>query len=244
MTIKQRVNWFFDRYEAPWEIFMIVLALIFVAIGFLPDWVRLTPRQFDILTWVDYGITAVFILEFVVRFAAADSGKSYVKNHWLDLLSVVPLIRWLRVVRIVRVLRLLRLARIIDSLEALGVSFAHFAKLNGLQWMLMVLTGLMLGLSFVFYFAETGTNAEVNSYWDAFYTSIITWAGAGCGEITPVTVVGRICGILLVVSGVTAWGLVIGNLSAFFTSVNSERLKAGVPKPNLIEGNTPDDKLA
>jgi hypothetical protein len=162
-------------------------------------------------------------------------------------LALVPLIRWLRVariVRVVRVLRLLRLARIIDSLEALGVSFAHFAKVNGLQWMLIALTGLMLGLSFVFYFAENGTNTQVNSYWDAFYASIITWAGAGYSEITPVTVVGRICGILLVVSGITAWGLVIGNLSAFFTSVNSERLKGEMPSQNLIDGQNDKDRPA
>lgn len=158
MSTRKAVNRFFGRYEAPWEIFMIVLAVAFVAIGFIPDWVQLSPSELSTLAAVDLAITIFFVLEFAIRFSAAPSRKEYLKDHWLDLMAVVPLVRWVRiarVVRVIRVMRLMRLARIIDSLDDLGVNFARFARLNGLQWMLLTLTAVMLGSSILLFFRRS-----------------------------------------------------------------------------------------
>ena len=238
MSIRKAINRFFEVHEAAWEIFMIILAVIFVLIGFLPDWMHISTSALKIVSGVDWGITILFILEFIVRFSAAYSHRGYLKEHWLDLLAIIPLVRWLRVarlVRVVRILRLLRLGRIIDSLDDLGVNFAQFAKLNGLQWMLLVLTAVMLFTSILVYFTEAPVNEKINTFWDAFYTSALTWASAGYGDITPVTTIGRICGIILVVSGITTWGLLIGNLSAFLSARSSDRIEIQETDPIINE---------
>jgi voltage-gated potassium channel len=240
--MRKSINRFFERWEAPWEIFMIALALAFVAIGFLPEWTDLSARSMDSLATIDIAITVFFILEFVVRFSASYSRSRYLKSHWLDLLAIIPLVRWIRVarlVRIIRILRLLRIGRIIDSLDSLGVDFAHFAKLNGLQWMLLASTAAMLGVSILFYYAESPTNPEVSSFWDAFYASVLTWASAGYGDIRPVTDLGRICGLVLIISGLTTWGLVIGNLSAFFTSRTRGQNGEGPIRPDKVDEGKP-----
>lgn len=238
MSVRRAVNHFFEVHEAAWEIFMIVLAVIFVVIGFLPDWINFSPSALNTLSIVDWAITIFFVLEFIVRFTAAYSRKGYLKEHWLDLLAIIPLVRWVRIarlVRVIRVLRLLRLGRIIDSLDDLGVNFAHFAKLNGLQWMLLVLTAVMLIFSILIFFIEAPLNDRINTFWDAFYTSALTWASAGYGDIAPITTIGRICGIILVVSGITAWGLIIGNLSAFLSARSTERIEKQEPDPVIRE---------
>jgi voltage-gated potassium channel len=238
MTIRRAINRFFEVHEVAWEIFMIVLAVIFVVIGFLPDWTQLSASALNILSMIDWGITLVFILEFIIRFSAAYSHIGYLKEHWLDLLAIIPLVRWIRVarlIRVIRVLRLLRLGRILDSLDDLGVNFAHFAKLNGLQWMLFVLTAVMLFTSMLVYFFESPVNEKINNFWDAFYTSALTWASAGYGDITPVTTIGRILGIILVVSGITTWGLLIGNLSAFLSTRSSDRIEKQETDPVINE---------
>ncbi|MGI2335142.1 MAG: ion transporter [Dehalogenimonas sp.] len=228
MSIRRAINRFFEVHEVAWEIFMIGLAIIFVIIVFLPDWAQLSASALNTISTIDWGITLIFIVEFVIRFSAAYSHKGYLKDHWLDLLAIIPLVRWIRVarlIRVIRIMRLLRLGRIIDSLDDLGFNFAHFAKLNGLQWMLLVLTAVMLLGSILIYFTEAPVNDKINTYWDAFYTSALTWVSAGYGDITPVTTVGRILGIILVVSGITTWGLLIGNLSAFLSARSSDRIE-------------------
>lgn len=64
---------------------------------------------------------------------------------------------------------------------------------------------------------------------------MITWAGAGYGDIAPVTNIGRILGMVLVISGVTTWGLLIGNLSAFLSARSAEMIAREGPEPSVGE---------
>ncbi len=235
--MKQAIRDFFRRYELAWEILMIFLALGYGAISFVPDWVELSSGQAQALDRIDTGITVLFVLEFAVRFWSAVSRSGYVKQHWVDLIAIVPLARWIRIARIGRVFRLLRLARLtraMDSLDDLGINFARFARLNGMHWMLLSLTGTMVLGAVVWFVSESPVNPAMHSFWDAFYAAVITWAGTGYGDITPVTTTGRVCGIALIVSGVMSWGLVIGNLSAFFSERSVEKF-AEERRPPYIE---------
>ena len=223
MTISVRIQSFFDKNEAGWEIFMIVLAIIFVAIGFLPESLEEsigTPA----LEGIDWGLTCFFALEFAVRIMVSPSKKKYFRDHWIDLVAIIPVVRWLRVARIARVLRLLRLARMIrvlNSLDKLGINLAKFGKMNGLQWAILAFTLIMLIASGLFYFFEHSVNDRVETYWDALYGSIVTWTTPGYGDIVPITTNGRICGLVLIVSGLVTWGILIANLAAFLAAKKS-----------------------
>jgi len=65
MSIRRAINRFFEVHEVAWEIFMIVLAVIFVVIGFLPDWTQLSPATLDTLSQVDWAITIIFVATIV-----------------------------------------------------------------------------------------------------------------------------------------------------------------------------------
>jgi hypothetical protein len=53
MPLRRAINRFFEVHEVAWEIFMIILAVIFVVIGFLPDWTQLSPSALNILSIID-----------------------------------------------------------------------------------------------------------------------------------------------------------------------------------------------
>ena len=95
--------------------------------------------------------------------------------------------------------------------------FIRFSRLNGVDWMFLALISIMLLISALFFFAEHAVNPAVKNYWDALYIAIYTWATPGFGNIFPMTNLGRVCGILLVMTGIVTWGLFIANLAAFFT---------------------------
>jgi len=235
MKLRKLLAHFFDTYEVAWESFMMALAVVFVVVGFLPDFLHFSSGGLAILDGVDLGITFFFILEFVTRISVASSRLGYLKEHWLDLVAILPVMRWLRVARLVRVFRLLRIARmarVIRSLDGLGFNLAQFAKLNGLQWMLLALTVIMLVSSGLLFFAEHGVNEKINNYWDALYASLVTWTTPGYGDIAPVTTAGHIFGLVLIISGLITWGILIANLAAFLTA---RRVEASAINPAIRE---------
>jgi voltage-gated potassium channel len=217
------VQEFFDNHEAAWEIFMIFLAVIFVAIGFLPDYWEQAIGT-DTLDLIDWGLTGFFALEFIVRFTVSPWKKKYLKGHWVDLIAIIPFARWLRLARILRILRLFRFVRsyqVLNSLDKLEVNVERFGQMNGLQWAVLGFTAVMLIDSGFFYYFESPVNDKVQTYWDALYGSLITWMTPGYGDIFPMTVSGRICGLILIISGLVTWGILIANLSAFLSSLKS-----------------------
>ena len=221
MALRKFLQTFFDKHEVAWEIFMMVLAVIFVAIGFLPDFISFSENILNALNILDWSITGLFTLEFITRITIADSKKDYLKDHWLDLIALAPGVRWFRLARMARIFRLLRLARVVRGLNTLDQwesVLAQFGRINGLQWILLAFIIVMLITSGLFYFFEHPVNSQIQTYWDALYASFETWATPGYGDIMPVTENGRICGIVLITSGLITWGIIIANLASFLTT--------------------------
>jgi len=225
MRLRKSLNRFFDRYEISWELFMIALAVVFVMLGFLPDYIDFSTAELAVLEGLDWGLTIFFALEFTVRILISPSRMAYFKGHWLDLVAIVPMMRWLRVARFARILRLLRIARmarVFRSLDILGFNLVRFVRLNGLQWILLALTAIMLISSIALYFLEQPVNEKIKSYWDALYASLVTWTTPGYGDIAPVTTGGHILGLVLIISGLVTWGILIANLAAFLSARRAE----------------------
>jgi voltage-gated potassium channel len=221
MMVRKQLQTFFNKHEVAWEIFMIVLAIGFVIIGFLPDWFAFSEGELETLNIVDWGLTGFFALEFLVRISIALSKLEYLKSHWLDLIAIIPAVRWFRLARIARIIRLLRLARLIRGLNTLDqwqAMLARFARMNGLQWVILGFTTIMLATSGLFFYFEHQVNDKIGNYWDALYASLITWTTPGYGDIAPMTTNGRICGVVLIISGLITWGILIANLSSYLTS--------------------------
>ena len=112
--------------------------------------------------------------------------------------------------------------------------FIKFTRLNGADWIFLMLISLMLLISVVFFFVEHSVNSAVKNYWDALYIAVYTWATPGFGNIFPVTTLGRICGIMLVMIGIVTWGLFIAILSAFFT-VRAKSAEVRSVRQRLLE---------
>ncbi len=143
------------------------------------------------------------------------------KGHWLDLIAILPVLRWFRVAG--GLAHVLRFARVFSSLDRLGIDIIDFLQLNGLQWMLLVTTMIMLASSFFLFLFEYPVNHAIRNYWDALYVSLVTWTTPGYGDIAPVTTSGRICGLILITSGLVTWGVLVANLAAFLSTRNIRR---------------------
>ncbi|MBR5345042.1 MAG: ion transporter [Clostridia bacterium] len=66
---------------------------------------------------------------------------------------------------------------------------------------------LLLALSIAEH-GQAGTG--IHTFWDAAWYSIVTLTTAGYGDLVPVTVVGKLIGVLLMLMGVGLWAALIG----------------------------------
>ncbi len=92
--------------------------------------------------------------------------------------------------------------------------FSEFLLLNN---EFRVITGLSIAfflLIFIIFKSEVNSNEDINSFFDAFWYSIVTITTVGYGDVTPTTVAGRIAGIILLLFGVVTFAGMSGKIAS------------------------------
>jgi len=128
----------------------------------------------------------------------------------IDLLAILPAYRPLRILRILMLFRLFKLLRYANSVKQFSDVFID-KKFEFFTLSIMFGMAVIFGSAIIFIYEGAGANPNINSYFDAIYWSIITISTVGFGDISPVTIEGRIATIFLVIGGLS--------VIAFFTSI-------------------------
>lgn len=74
---------------------------------------------------------------------------------------------------------------------------------------------VLFGLSFITFYIEKDVNPHLNNFGDAIWWGLSTITTVGYGDIVPVTLAGRISGILLMLSGTVLFISVTGVIVSF-----------------------------
>jgi voltage-gated potassium channel len=220
--VRDRINLFFHRYDLPATIIMATLALLYVGLGLAEDQRTSLLSQAVADTLLNV-ITAIFATEFIVRLYGARSRLDYLKHHWIDILAVLPSLRFLRLLGLARlalVLRLLRIVRLgliahslIEANRAAG-QVRWIGKQSGVHTLLLVAFGFVwvgAGLAYEF---EHGVNPQFATLGDSVWWAFSTMATLGYLS-GPITIPGRVVAALLMVVGIACLGLVTGTVTNF-----------------------------
>jgi hypothetical protein len=119
---------------------MALLAVVYVAVGFALDDPGLRPVA-PSLEAGELLLTSIFVVEFASRLSASRSRAAYVREHWIDLVALIPAARQ------VRLLRLLRLLRLVRAFVGVYRALAHVGSLaehRGLQTIVLSWLGVMV----------------------------------------------------------------------------------------------------
>ena len=159
------------------------------------------------------GITALFALELAGRFWVARSKRRFLRRYWLDILAVLPLIRSFRLLRALRLLRIFR-AGVLAS-RRMSVFGGLFRTAGPDLTMLGSVTAtLVLAAAVVLFLVERNVNPDFSAMDETLWYSVFSLiAGEPIGA-APQTNGGRAITLVVMLGGLTVFGIFVGTISA------------------------------
>ena len=146
----------------------------------------------------------------------------------IDLLAILPYYRPLRVLRIFLLFRLFKILRYTNSVKQFGEIFKE-RKFEFLTLSIIYIVVVFFSSTIMYVYEGSGVNEKITSFLDAVYWSIITLSTVGYGDITPLTIEGKVVTLVLTICGF----LVIAFGTSIITTGLSDRMQ--VIKENRVE---------
>ncbi|GAA1382693.1 potassium channel family protein [Catellatospora chokoriensis] len=183
-----------------------VLAVVFLVAYAVPIlWPALPVAADRLCRITDFGIWAVFGIDYAARLLLSPTRLRFVRQNLFDLVVLIlPMIRPLRVLRLLAALINLnrraeqwtrgRLAVYVAGATTTVVGVAALAILDAER-------------------ADPATN--IDTYTDALWWAVVTITTVGYGDHFPVTPTGQLVALILMISGIGLIGFVTGSLASW-----------------------------
>lgn len=200
-----------------WYDALILFLSIYVLVQLSLEIILTIPDNISLLlSWIDFSICVVFLIDWIVFFILSKNKKTYFKRRIFDLIASIPFTQILRPLRVLRVIRLTRTLRIMRGLKGANPVFRFLLKNPArsaltiyLSFTLLIYFYCSLGL----YNFEKGFNASINNFGDVLWMAFTSLTSVGYGDIYPVTSGGRILAVILVTVGMGLFALVTAEIA-------------------------------
>ncbi len=201
-----------SRWVNLWVALLVFCSATFFVVGTYP----IPPEVRLWLEGVDRLILGLFVMEYLLRWAAAPQKLRYVVSLYslIDLLAILPFFAGLtdiRFIRIFRWFRILRLLRLVEGKTLFGQVLSADSRI--LLRILFTLFAIVFVYSGLIYQVEHPVNpGAFATFLDAFYFSVVTMTKVGFGDLTPISELGRLLTVLMILTGVALIPWQIGEL--------------------------------
>jgi voltage-gated potassium channel len=201
MNSSSRLERWDSRVEWPLAGVAVVFLVVY-SVQVLAQPVGLTSRLLD---GIMYALYFAFAIDYVARLILADQRTRWFFRHLLDLVIVaVPFLRPLRTLRLVVLVGALQKA-FGDAIRGRIVIYTAYSVV------LLVYAASLAVLD-----AErSAPDAKITNFGDAVWWSCTTITTVGYGDFVPVTFMGRLIAVLLMVGGISLIGMVTATVATW-----------------------------
>ena len=201
MTTQTRLERFERRTE--WPLAAVAIAFLgLYSVQVLMQPRGQTARAIDVAL---LGLYFVFVIDYAARLYLAEPRAKWFFRHLLDLALVV--------FSFMRPLRLLSLAVVIDVLQR---AVGHTIRGKVIAYTVCGAVVLVYAGSLAILQAERDQpGSKITSFGDAVWWAITTVTTVGYGDLSPVTAMGRVVAVALMIGGITLVGTVTATLASW-----------------------------
>lgn len=199
----------------PWEIFVLGVSILSIVNLVLMLLIRNADVE-QVVIFVDALCIVIFAVDLLQRLRVATDDRAYLVNGWgwLDLISIVPMLRIARILRIIRVYRVL--GRMGGAGPAFRLFFADRATGGLLLVVLIALVVLEFGSLSILAAELRSPDGNIKDAGDALWYTLVSMSTVGYGDQYPVTTLGRYIGTFIIIVGVGVFGTLTGFLANLF----------------------------
>ena len=206
---------FLDLYAS----FVALYSVVLIVLGLC---IAMTPEELRMLRWVDDGMCALFIFDFVKRWREDGYKAGFWRESWIDAVACIPMMPWLRWCRAVRMVRILRVARSGERLHIVHTHLFADRRVSAASVSFYIFFSMIVVCAPAILITESGTpGANIHLSGDAVWWVFETMSTVGYGDFFPVTVAGRIVGAFTMLLGVAMFGAMTATVLANF-SINPD----------------------
>jgi voltage-gated potassium channel len=214
------------------DVVLLLAIVLSVGVVMLESVPEINAEYGEALRYAEYGFTALFTVEYVLRLIAVTIKSKYIFSFYglVDLLSILPtfvevLLPGVGSIRVVRILRLLRVFRVLKLVGFIKEASVLKTALWGARRKLMVFLAAVLVLVTILgtmvYLVEDAA-AGFTSIPRSIYWAIVTVTTVGYGDIAPITVTGQTIASIIMLIGYAIIAVPTGIIGAeIITASNS-----------------------
>ncbi len=221
-----------DFPSRAFDIFIVTAIVLNIAVLILDTFDQLSAYD-GVFRTVEIVTILIFCVEYALRIWTADllypeekkKSRAILKfifsfDGLVDLLTILPFffLSGMGAVRFLRVARIFHLFRINTQYESFQVITSVLKeKRNAILYSVFIIVVLILASSLTMYSVEHTAQPEAfRNAFSGIWWSVSTVFTVGYGDIYPVTVLGRVMGVIITFLGVGAVAIPTGILSAGF----------------------------
>lgn len=169
--------------------------------------IDLPARQDQALS---FFVWAVFVLDYFVRFFRSPKKWTYIREHPLEFIAMLPLGTTFQAARLIRLIRVIRLLTLMNRRSSFLDTFFEKYHIDKL-FLIVVLFMFVSALSMKW------IEPSFHTYEDALWWTVVTTTTVGYGDISPHTTLGKIIASILMMVGIGMIGVVTGTVTSLFT---------------------------
>lgn len=231
-------------------LFVILFSILVVMLESVP---RYESRFGDLLRGIEWVVTIVFTLEYILRIMVVKKPLSYIFSFYgiIDLLSVLPTYLGIflvgtRSLVVIRALRLLRIFRILKlsryTTEGTIIIRALRASREKISVFIFAIFTLVIIIGTIMYLIEGAANG-FTSIPKGIYWAIVTLTTVGYGDIAPMTNLGQFIASFVMILGYAIIAVPTGIVTAEFAREKRAEKQSGKCCPSCLKEGHEEDAV-
>ena len=184
-----------------------------------------------LLLQIDIFITILFACEYLLKFWISPKKWKYFVRNFIELIALLPVLRIFRMIRILRIARLYRIIRM-NTIVDQSLSFKEDETTDMVTVIMYLFFSIVFGTVGIMIF-ERGVNDGFQDLSDGLWWCIVTITTVGYGDISPVTIPGKLVAICIMFIGLAFYASLTGVISQTLI-VRSRREKRRRMEENMF----------
>ncbi|MGO2510102.1 MAG: ion transporter [Vibrio hibernica] len=183
------------------DIFLIIAIITSLFVLMLDSMAAIEAKWQQELTYLEYGFTALFTIEYLLRLYCSPKPSAYARSFYgiIDLIAIIPTYlvfffpsaSFIGIIRLLRVMRIFRILKLVRFLQDSNILMRSLIMAKRKIFIFFSAVAVLVTIFGALMFVIEGPNNGFTSIPQSIYWAIVTITTVGYGDFVPKTPLGQ-----------------------------------------------------